>query len=384
VDDWLEAMNEGELIGVCFLDIKKCFDTINHTYLLQKLECYGICDKEHNWFNSYLRNRKQKVFCNGDMSKEASINIGVPQGSILGPFLFLIYANDLSNYVSNGTCNCFADDTIIYVTGKTVSEVTTKLQTCINNVQTWYTQNRLVINVQKSNVMLLTTQQRYANLEMDEFKITYNDTLLEVADQIKYLGIIIDNCLTWRPQIANVFKCIGPKLGLIRRLSKSLPLPLLSQMYKTYLMPILEYGCTIWGLTSDYNLNRIQKLQNLIARTITGNYDFVNTRGADIVEELRWQDFRQRRDFLLCGLMYKCVHGVAPDYLVNNINLACEVGERVTRQSSSLNLHLPKPNIEKFKMSFNYMGGQLWNQLPHDIKVSATITTFKMKYKKLW
>ena len=385
VDDWLESMNEGELIGVCFLDIKKCFDTINHKYLLQKLKKYGICDEELEWFTSYLRDRKQKVSCNGALSNEASIDIGVPQGSILGPFLFLLYANDLSNFVINGTCNCFADDTIIYVTGKTVQEVRQKLQSCINGVQQWYAQNRLVINVSKSNIMLLTTQQKRKYLDLNEFCIYYEGVKLEMTDQVKYLGLIIDSCLTWQAQISNTIRNAAPKLGLLKRLSKSLPFQLLEQIYKTYLLPVMEYGCTVWGVSCDENLTKIQKLQNLIARTVTGNYDFVNSRGIDIVEDLGWQSFIERRDFLICSLMYKCIHGTAPDYLLNNVTLAHEICERETRLNGALNVHLPHPKIEKYRNSFCYTGANLWNQLPNNIKESCTLEGFKRGYKKcLW
>jgi hypothetical protein len=383
VDDWLDAMNEGELVGVCFLDIAKCFDTIDHSFLCTKLTYYGICDNELTWFKSYLRNRKQKVASNGKLSTEAQVDIGVPQGSILGPFLFLLYANDLSNYVLNGTCNSFADDTIIYVTAKTVEELRSKLQTCLNGVQEWYTQNKLAINVNKSNVMVLTTQQKYRSIDLSQFQIFYNGTMLAREDQVKYLGIIFDSCLTWHNQIANIYKNIGPKLSLIRRLSKSLPHDLLNQIYKTYVLPILEYGCTVWGLSSEQNADRIQKLHNLLARTITQNYDFVHTRGINIVESLKWQTFKQRRDYLLCNLMYKCVYGTAPDYLVNNITLASDIGDITTRQNQSLNLHIPLLKIEKFRNTLSYTGAQLWNQLPNELKQCSTLCSFKTNYKKL-
>ena len=131
LDDCLKAINESELVGACFLDIQKCFDTIDHDLLLKKLSKYGIKENELKWFDDYLNDRTQVVSCNGVVSKKKSLSIGVPQGSSLGPFLFLIFINDLSQSVPDGYINMFADDVVIYVTGSTVMEVKISLQKCV-------------------------------------------------------------------------------------------------------------------------------------------------------------------------------------------------------------------------------------------------------------
>ena len=153
--DWLENLNDDLLTAVCLLDIKKCFDIINHKILNFKLEKYGICDLERSWFSSYLDERSQVVVCNGKISKSRDMTIGIPQGSTLGPVLFLLYVNDIGQYVHKGKCNLFADDTIIYSTGKSVKEVSSALQENLDDVGDWYQRNELMINVSKSNVMLI-------------------------------------------------------------------------------------------------------------------------------------------------------------------------------------------------------------------------------------
>ena len=117
---------------------------------------YGIMDKELLWFSSYLANRRQAVKCNGRLSSEHEVNIGVPQGSILGPSLFLLYVNDISQHVKQGSCNLFADDSVIYTTGETVNEVTQSLQSNLNDVGIWYEANKLVINADKCKSMLVS------------------------------------------------------------------------------------------------------------------------------------------------------------------------------------------------------------------------------------
>ena len=148
IDDWLENINDNQTTGVCLLDISKCFDTISHHILLQKLSMYGIKNTELEWklewFSSYLGKRKQAVLCHNKLSSFVDITSGVPQGSVLGPFLFLLFINDISNFTTDGcVTNLFADDAMIYTSGDSVSEVQLKLQSCLINISKWYRENCL-------------------------------------------------------------------------------------------------------------------------------------------------------------------------------------------------------------------------------------------------
>jgi hypothetical protein len=384
IDDWLENINEGLLTGACFLDIQKCFDTIDHDLLLAKLECYGIKDNELNWFHSYLSRRSQRVLSNGSLSKACDLQIGVPQGSILGPLLFLLYVNDIGNFVIDGYCNCFADDTIIYVSGKTVEEVTAKLQTCLEGVEEWYKGNRLKVNASKSNIMLVGSSQKLNSADKSIFKIMYESENLQMITNVKYLGVKVDECLSWKPQISNICKNVAPKLALMRRLQSQVPRSTLEQIYKSYIQPILEYCCTIWGFSGVENVNKIQHLQNWAARIVLNNYDFINTRGIDLVRNLGWQDFTQRRDYLMASLMYKVINGNTSRHLFNNLLFASDVNERVTRNTEMNNIYLPKANIDIFKESLQYMGGVIWNSLNSTLKSCKNVNTFKRNYTNIY
>jgi hypothetical protein len=174
---------------------------------------------------------------------------------------------------------------------------------------------------------------------------------------------------------------------MLRRLSSFLPHQLLSQIYKTYIQPSLEYGSTVWGNTSKRNLNKLQRLQNYAARIVSGNYDYIETRGIDIVHELAWQTLQERRDYLLASLMFKCTHELAPEYLTDQFNLVLEISERVTRASQSFDLMVPMPHIEKYKQSLLYNGAKFWNtsSLPAELKNANNIQHFKLSYKRiLW
>ena len=134
LEDWLENINEGEFTGACLFDISKCFDTINHRLLLFKLEKLGIRGTSLDWFKSYLSDRRQAVCVNGQISSFRELSFGVPQGSVLGPFLFLLFINDIQNFSTNGcSINMFADDLIIYCSDSCLINLRNRLQLAVNS-----------------------------------------------------------------------------------------------------------------------------------------------------------------------------------------------------------------------------------------------------------
>ena len=142
---------------------------------------------ELEWFKSYLHQRQQAVLCNGKLSSFVDISSGVPQGSVLGPFLFLLFINDISNFAANGCLiDLFADDTIICTSGDSIDEVQSKLQKSLDNICNWYNRNRLVINIEKSKVMIIGSTWQLKSLDLDDFVINYNDTPLKLVESLIY------------------------------------------------------------------------------------------------------------------------------------------------------------------------------------------------------
>ena len=188
IDDMCENIDDGLVCGVCFLDIEKCFDTIDHDILLQILRWYGIDGQELDWFKNYLYDRKQCVRVDNITSDVTSCPIGVPQGSILGPILFLLHVNDFAQYIDNQNCNIFADDAMNYSFGIDIPETESKLQCALNRLTPWYSANRLSISAQKSAVMLIgkKSQVKHANLA-----VSINGDLLEQVCSTKYLGVTV-------------------------------------------------------------------------------------------------------------------------------------------------------------------------------------------------
>ena len=380
IDDLLWNANDGLITGICSLDIKKCFDTINHKILLKKLEMYGFNDDVIQWFISYLANRGSIVYCRNQYSDIKHTNIGVPQGSVLGPTLFLLYVNDINNYIDNAVCNLYADDVLIYCCGKNVSDVNEKLQSSLCCIKEWYDRNLLVVNASKSSTMLVTTRQREALLS-GEMHLFLGEDELQDVDCCDYLGLKIDKNLNWNKYINSLCSQLCSKIWSLSRLRKFLPYEILLQVFKSYIQPKIDYAITVWGYTSETNMNKIQRMQNRAARAIFDNYDYVNVRGIDLVAEMKVMNVRQRRDYFMSLLVFKCIHGLAPDYLSNEILMAIEVSERTGRNVNENDVFIPCVNIEMTRNTFSCRGPIVWNGLQDHLKECTDVNDFKNKAK---
>jgi hypothetical protein len=381
IDEWLQNMDDKLLTGVCFLDIAKCFDTIDHDLLLQKLRKYGVHDGEQQWFQSYLNNRSQRVFFNNVMSDSVDISIGVPQGSTLGPLLFMVFVNDLPLYINKGRCTMYADDTMLYINDENIADVTLGMNDVLKGVSEWYYANRLVLNVDKSQSMLIgkKTESDIRN----DFAVVLNGVPVERVQNTKYLGLHIDENLKFDSHINELIKKLSAKLSWFSRLRHIVTRDILILTYKTYIQPIIDYACTVWGCSNAY-VNLIQRFQNRAARIVCSNFDIVNTRGEDLVRQLKWQTIQQRINYFLSTQMYNCIHGNAPDYLVNSIVMACEASDVNTRVNDTLNVQVPFCRTDIMKRSFIYRGSKVWNDIPRDIQEATNVKEFKCHIKKLY
>ena len=377
VDSWIDNVNDSLLTGVCFLDIRKCFDTIDHDVLKEKLGFYGVKNSEYKWFCEYLNGRAQVVKHNNTLSNKSDITIGVPQGSVLGPILFTLFVNDITQYSETGICNLYADDTIAYCQGNTVQEVQEKLQLCVSKLSEWYSNNKLSVNTNKCEVMLIASRNRVIS---DHLDIRINGTDLLYVTCANYLGMQIDNNLSWNQYVDKLSSNIACKLNRLRRLKGVVSCDVLSKIFLTFIQPCIDYAISVWGQTSEYNIDKIQRLQNFAARMVTNNYDFINIRGIEIVKSLGWMNVRQRCFYFTTTLMFKCIHGLAPSYMVNDVVMNCDVNQMNTR-SHPMNLYVPSVTSQFGKKSFKYAGAIAWNGLPSDLKDIYIYNSFKSKLK---
>ena len=206
INKWLEAINNDQMIGMVMVDFRKAFDLVDHTLLLKKLKYYQISDETIKWFSSYLLERKQKVFVNNTFSESENITSGVPQGSILGPLLFLIFINDLPLCTNNVFTDLYADDTTLYYIDKSEKCIEKQLQIALQALTEWCKVNGMLINTSKTKVMLITTHQKRSHLNEDMLQLTYKGDPLTLVGNEKILGIFVDNNLTWTNHIDAIVK----------------------------------------------------------------------------------------------------------------------------------------------------------------------------------
>ena len=385
IEDIHENIDAGEFSAACLFDISKCFDSINPRLLLSKLEKYGIRNKALDWFKSYLTDRTQAVYCHGELSCLKKVKFGVPQGSILGPFLFLLFINDISSFAANDCItNLFADDLINYASDKDPVKLQERLQNSVNGICKWYYDNRLRVNPKKSKLIIFGSKKQLLDPRLRSFSISYEGTKIPRVSDVLYLGLKITETLDWDKHITYQCGILNRKIFHLNQLRKfGCPKSLLIKIYKTYIQSKIDYALTLWGCAPQIYLRKVQRLQNRAARYISGNFDYINSRGLDILRALKLPNIHERRDYFITKLMFQSIHGLAPNYLSDRIIMKEDIRNYQLRDANDVDVYLPRANKEFFKSSLMFLGGTLWNALPSTVKNSTSLNAFKRLYKSV-
>ena len=373
-ESWFNNIDNGYLNGVTFIDLSKAFDTVDHSILLKKLNCYGIQNNSLNWFTSYLSKRAQCSVVNNKTSRLQYITTGVPQGSNLGPLLFLLYINDLPNCLERVTPGMYADDTQVTAASKNVSELEEMLNRDMENLGLWLRANRLSANTTKTEFMIIASNYRLNQL-IRQPQIELNQQVIKRVTKAKLLGVTVDEKLSWGDHINDV---IVPKvlkgLQMLRALRPMLSVPQMISLYNTLVLPHFDYCSSLWGNIGIVLRDKLQKLQNRAARIITR--DSYEVRSKDILPKLKWADLQKRRNIQKLILMYKILNGQAPTYLSDLFTTANRpTGYNLRR--SEFNVKIPQPHTEYRRRSLSYSGAILWNNLPHYIRDVNRLSSFK-------
>ena len=245
IDDWKSALDSGQIVAAVMIDLSKAFDSINHNLLLKKLHAYGVQGVELAWFSNYLTERKQRVVMNGVPSQWAEISTGVPQGSILGPLLFVIFVNDLPSVVEECTVNLYADDTALYSVHSDPGELSRRVQEDLQRVAEWITRNGLRMNVNKTQLLVLNRKGKQSIA--DSVQVSVGDSKLQKQDCVKYLGVSIDKDLSWKTHIEQIRAQCMAKLAAIRRAGSYLPCHVRKLLYQSFVLPHLDYCSVVWN-----------------------------------------------------------------------------------------------------------------------------------------
>ena len=268
--------NDNHVIGI-FIDLSKAFDTIDHHKLLHKLDHYGIRGVAHKLLSSYLFDRKQYTEVLGECSDHTKVEFGVPQGSVLGPLLFLLYVNDIVNCTNDAKFVLYADDTNIFVFGKTQDEVVSKANDVLSLVSSYMMVNQLHINLAKSYFMNFGCKNKSSKLNNNKIRLFLNNVEIKEVNEIKFLGVIIDKNLSWGPHLSYLSKKLSSCIGALNRMKHAIPENLNNSLYHTLFESHLSYGISVWGGVGNSRIEELFTLQKKCMRLMFGNYEnFVN------------------------------------------------------------------------------------------------------------
>ena len=372
-----KALDEKKEVHIVFCDISKAFDRVWHKGLLYKLKKAGISGNLLAWFANYLSDRYQQVVIRGQNSEKGLIKAGVPQGSVLGPLLFLIYINDITN-ITNCNIKLFADDTSLYIEFDDNQTATDQLNTDLTNIQSWADQ--WLVNFSPPKTKLMTCSFKKSNRSIAK-NVTFNNTVLTSVKCHKHLGLILSDDLTWSKHIESILKNVSPLTDVLKKLKYDVDRKSLELTYLSFIRPQLEYGCHIWDNCSKQDSDMLENVQLDMARIVTGARK--GTSHALLYEDTNWQLLKERRHFFKFKNFIKVINGEAPAYLQSLIPGTVGSVRPISRNATNfINI---KARTETLKTSFIPSAIRIWNNTgPEERLTSSVIQAMKIERNKLF
>lgn len=379
ITKWKKFNDDNNDIICVFLDLKRAFETLDRQRLISKLSAMGIQNFELKWFESYLSNRKQRVKIGELTSTEIDNDIGTPQGSVLGAILFVLYINDLPTVVKFCEVNLFADDTLIFGYGKDVQEIIKNVQNDLNNINEYMNKNKLKLNVDKTKCIMIKGKRTH---DLSQYNIEINGAKIEKTDQIKYLGVIIDDQLNFKENNLYISKKVAKKIGFFARIAKNMTTSAKINVYKSIIAPHFDYCSSLLFVADGEDSNMFQKLQNRAMRVVLGCNKYTSI--AFMTDALQWQTVKQRVVSRTMQFVFKVKNDMLPRYLTEFLRYNSDIHTYPSRRKDDF--RIPQANKSSTRRNVFYAGLKFFNEMPEEIKIETSFAKFKKlvnKYVKI-
>jgi len=388
LSDALIAADEKKVTLLALLDLSAAFDCVDHEILLSRLRSrFGLGGAVLAWIRSFLSDRAQRVCFSGCLSSVLLLLYGVPQGSVIGPLLFLLYAAEVFDIIASFqlTGHSYADDTQMYISvpASETQQAAAYLAECIESLDQWLGENRLKLNAEKTQLLWLGTRQQLAKLTISRLPLVtmaFSSTV-DIVSTALNLGVTFDGPLTMASHISSVCRTSFFQLRQLRSIRRSLTPDATRALVQAFVSCRLDYCNALLAGVADVHLRRLQSVQNVAARLVSGarRQDHITP----ILATLHWLPVRQRVIFKTAVLVWKCLHGAAPRYLADLCVPAASMdGRRQSRSVVSGSLLVPWTRTSTGQRSFAAYGPRTWNRLPTALRSpELSLCSFKRQLK---
>ena len=382
-NDILLSLDKGDVTVLTLLDLSAAFDTVDHEILFSTLQThFGIFGTALSWFKSYLSNRTQSVFIDNQKSDSKILVFGVPQGSVLGPILFLMYTKPLLQSIDNQNIKnqSFADDTQLYRSSKPsdVTESIKNIETCIQGVKGWMGENKLKLNDDKTEVLLFHSKKSFSRISKPDH-LQVGSSNISFSPSARNLGFIISEDMSLDAHISHICRTAYIAIRQISSIRQYLTLHATKILVCAFVLSRLDYCNSLLSGCPQYYINKLQKVQNSAARLVT------RTRKKDhitpILHSLHWLPVHARIEYKLSVLCHNYFSSSCPHYLSSCLSIYSP--SRNLRSSSDTRiLEKPSTRTKSFgERSFSFCAPSVWNALPQNIRYIESLPAFKRALK---
>jgi hypothetical protein len=385
-NDILSSVDKQGLVILVLLDLSAAFDTIDHDVLLTRLHSMlGISGAALEWFRSYLTERTQSILIDNTRSKSMSLEWGVPQGSVLGPLLFLIYILPLGHLIRKHALQFhgYADDTQLYITVSPVSQLSaesavTGLEGCLVDIHSWMSQNMLKLNNDKTEIVVIGTKAQRNKIDIQTLSVAGQAVTVR-SEPVSNLGAILDPALSMAKQVSKMVKAASYHLRNISRARRFLTVDAAKQAVVSLVLSRLDYCNALLAGLPQYLVSRLQRVQNAAARVVLQIPRRDHITPALI--SLHWLPVKHRIIYKLLVLAFKCVHLSAPIYL-QELVIKHKPARQLRSACDTTLLAVPKTRLVTYgDRAFTTQAPILWNKLPPSLREAPNILSFKQQLK---